>query len=111
MKIALDYDETFTADPKLWLKFINDCQLRGHEIMVVTYRDVGIPVEDEMPIDVYYTAYRSKRDYMSSLGIHIDIWIDDSPEAIVSDSTWNDADRERWRTTHGVKRVQEHTNG
>ena len=97
MKIALDYDGTFTEDPKLWLKFIDMCQLRDHEIFVVTFRGDDTPIDHELPIKVYYTAARPKRQWMENLGVKVDVWIDDYPELIVQESDWTTEDRERWK--------------
>lgn len=83
MKVALDYDSTYTLDPELWNKFIDMLQLRDHEVMVVTYRDEDLPIDHELPIPIYYTAFHAKRNFMEEKGIHIDVWIDDWPEGIL----------------------------
>lgn len=100
MKIALDYDETYTKDPVLWGYFIDHAVQRGHEVMVVTFRAPELEIED-MGIPVYYTSYRAKRKYMESQGVRIDIWIDDSPETITVDSSWTDNEREIWKRQNG----------
>ena len=97
MKIALDYDGTFTEDPQLWLWFIDKCQLRGHEIFVVTFRGDDTPIDHRLPVHVYYTAARPKRKHMENLGIKVDVWIDDHPELIVLDDPWSSQERERWK--------------
>ena len=97
MKISLDYDDTYTKDPLFWNRFISLCTGSGHEVMIVTYRDEGLPINHELDIPVFYTAYKSKRKFMENAGHPIDVWIDDSPETIHRDSDWNDDDRERWR--------------
>ena len=38
MLIALDYDETYTADPVLWDRFIGDANDHGHTVWIVTAR-------------------------------------------------------------------------
>lgn len=38
MKIALDYDGTYTADPALWDGFIARAKARGHSVWIVTCR-------------------------------------------------------------------------
>lgn len=101
MKIALDYDETYTKDPAFWKVFVDMAQLRGHEIMIVTFRDPGLPIDHDPGIPVYYTSYVAKRNYMKfEQGIFIDVWIDDTPDTIVEDSDWTSADRERWKEKH-----------
>lgn len=97
MKIALDYDGTYTNDPLLWDKFIDSCQLRDHEVMVVTFRGDDTPIDHYIPVNIFYTAAHPKRAFMENLGIDIDVWIDDLPELIVQESDWTPEDRERWK--------------
>lgn len=101
MRIALDWDETVTKDPLMWIEFIKMVQDHGHEVMIVTFRDPGLPVEFDPGIHVYYTSYKAKRRYMKDQGIDIDVWIDDSPECITGDSSWTDEERERWKKENG----------
>jgi hypothetical protein len=96
MKIALDYDATYTNDPGLWDLFISVAELRGHEVMVVTYRDADLPIDHNLPIPVYYTAFHAKREYMKGQGIDIDVWIDDWPEGILI-GQGNPYDREKYK--------------
>lgn len=98
MRISLDYDDTYTKDPEFWDEFIHNCRASGYEIMIVTFRDPSIPIEIYPEgVNVYYTSYRAKRRFMLDEGIEIDVWIDDSPECIVSDSSWSYEERERWK--------------
>lgn len=107
MRIALDYDQTYTLDPETWEKVIERFTQAGHEVMIVTFRDPGIPIEMSPgagdgvpPIPVYYTSYCAKREFMRQRGIEIDIWIDDSPETIITNSQWTTEERERWKAQH-----------
>ena len=52
MKIALDYDKTFTTDMRMWRAFIDLAKAYGHEVVCVTMRhphlepvdaSIGIP--------------------------------------------------------------------
>ncbi len=85
MKIALDYDETFTAAPILWKMFIEFATQYGHDIKFVTYRDSRYNNDD-----ICADAYDCKIDIIFTNGVqkqHVyqaDIWIDDSPETVVS---------------------------
>lgn len=97
MKIALDYDETYTVDPKMWDKIIEIFLLKDHEVMIVTFRSKDVPIDHDLKIPVFYTEWSAKRPYMEKQGIDIDVWIDDSPELIIQNSTWTDADRELWK--------------
>jgi hypothetical protein len=87
VNIALDFDDTYTRDPTLWNKFIEDAKDRGHDIRVVTFRKRVM--EDPainylaLSIPVIYTEGNSKRSFCNKIGWIVDIWIDDSPEFIV----------------------------
>lgn len=96
MKIALDYDDTYTQDPELWDMFIERSLLRDHEIMIVTFRSPDVPLERDPKIPIFYTSWKAKRPFMEKQGIDIDVWIDDSPELIISDTTWSTQEIERW---------------
>ena len=91
MKIALDYDDTFTADPELWKHFIVMARSRGHEIRFVTFRWEPTEGYDpkhnadikkdaaELDIEIVFThGFQKEHHYQA------DIWIDDCPEAIPS---------------------------
>lgn len=80
MIIALDYDNTYTADPGLWGDFIYSAKSRGHTVKIVTMRHPSEPVPD-MRIDVVYTSRMAKSKVVSA-----DIWIDDSPHWIYQDA-------------------------
>lgn len=77
MKIALDYDGTYTADPGLWDAFIVEAVARGHVVFCVTRR--GISVESPPSVPMIYTDGASKTATMRNLGEKIAIWIDDDP--------------------------------
>lgn len=100
MRIALDYDDTYTQDPRLWNNFVQDAFDKGHEIMVVTFRSPDLPIDHDIGIPVYYTSWKAKRQYMELQGIDIDVWIDDSPELILSDKDWSTQEIEQWMDSH-----------
>jgi len=87
MKIALDFDDTYTRDPDFWNKFIDDAKDRGHDIRIVTFRKSTMtdPALDWLAsnIPVIFTEYMQKRAFCNQLGFLVDVWIDDSPEFIV----------------------------
>jgi len=85
MRIALDYDGTYTADPLLWERFIDSARSRGHEVLVVTMRrpDEAISIPG---CSVVYTSRKAKVAYMADRPGKIDIWIDDSPHWLLEDS-------------------------
>lgn len=89
---ALDFDDTFTADPWLWSRFVRDAIGRGHRFYCVTARrdsDENVDLINkafdywgcQMPI--IFANLSSKVTTMERRGIKVDIWIDDAPFALV----------------------------
>lgn len=93
MNIGLDFDDTFTLDPAGWTEFCRLMEKRGHKVYIVTWRDQGeaVRVHAEMqywqvPIEgIYATNRKAKRPFMYAQGIHINVWIDDTPHAVIRD--------------------------
>lgn len=95
--IAIDFDDTYTVDHKLWNRFIWDAQAIGHRVVMVTARrdtpenraviaeylaESGVP---SGAFPVYYTGLKAKRWYMETVWkVKVDIWIDDRPEVVVN---------------------------
>lgn len=83
MKIALDYDETYTAKPALFKQFVIMAKQYGCEVKFVTYRDHRYCNEDihadasDLGIDIIFTAGKQKQHIYDA-----DIWIDDNPIVI-----------------------------
>lgn len=93
MKIAIDWDDTFTTDPQLWAYIASLAQKSGHEVFIVTMRginqirDIEMTLEElalilEKPIRIIPTGMNQKRQHCEFLNIAIDVWIDDSPATI-----------------------------
>lgn len=80
MRIAIDYDGTFTRDPDLWRGFIQSAEEAGHHVVCVTSRDTDQPVQ--IPCDVIYAGMQPKGPLMARMEMMPDIWIDDHPERI-----------------------------
>lgn len=86
MIIAIDYDDTYTKDPMLWLEFIDSALNRGHKVVIATMRatyqkDTMDPVLlDKVP--VYFTNCKAKKPVLEAQGIKPDIWIDDNPQYV-----------------------------
>jgi len=78
MKIALDYDGTYTANRYLWDKFADVCQYHEVELFIVTMRYPHEEITADLPI--IYTSRKAKKIYCEEKGIYFDIWIDDNPE-------------------------------
>jgi len=92
LNIALDFDDTYTADPELWQRFIEDAEKRGHQVWMVTARRDTADNRDiiakalgrhEDYVGLIFCNLKSKLDHCDSIGLKINIWIDDSPSAIV----------------------------
>lgn len=88
LTIAIDFDDTFTADPKLWTEVIQKIQERGHRIICVSARrDVlehrqalQAVLPEKVPILLSYDV--PKREFALKHGYDVDIWIEDTPEAV-----------------------------
>lgn len=86
MKIALDFDDTYTADPPLWDSFIADAKSRGHTVIVVTGRrrtEENIAEVQVPGCTVIFTELQAKEWYCSRYHkCTFDIWIDNEPRFI-----------------------------
>lgn len=95
MRIALDFDGTYTADPELWDEFISKARSRGHAIDLVTMRH---PHESESvdrqikgKVDsIVYTGRKGKKRHMEFIAKEVDVWIDDCPQFILEDAWTGD---------------------
>ncbi len=86
LNIAIDYDDTITADADMWYIFIHNAIQRGHNVYVVTWRDEDTPIHyrfDELATGVVYCNLKAKQSTCENQGIFIDIWIDDNPRAVL----------------------------
>lgn len=88
MLIAIDFDETLTADASLWRAFIDAATAGGHRCVCVTarrdtednYETVTTWMRSHgIELSVYFTGLGSKVDFMAKRGHKVDIWIDDDP--------------------------------
>lgn len=90
MKIALDYDDTYTKDHELWSQFIKSAQRRGHDVWIVTMRFSHEAIEpirglDDIEVPVVYTGRQGKKSICKERNLFFDIWIDDHPEYVIID--------------------------
>lgn len=84
----MDYDDTYTADPKFWKQFIKNAEKRGHKVICITAREAENgnreELTEELPdIPIIFCNLKPKRKVAKRHGYEIDVWIDDTPEAIV----------------------------
>lgn len=86
MIIAIDYDNTYTADPNLWNNFITTALGVGHTVICVTARPdtMGQSVLDSVGklVPVLFAGGDWKREYALKHGYKVNVWIDDMPEYI-----------------------------
>ena len=78
MIIGLDYDGTITRNKDFWLDFLKMANLAGVRVVVVTMRFESEPITD-FPAQVYYSGRQAKKPFMESVGVDVNIWIDDNP--------------------------------
>jgi hypothetical protein len=95
MKIGLDLDDTVTELPVLFALLAQTLLAAGHEVHVITYREIGSEARAAQDLEdhgVRYTALhlpkrlesapRFKARIAASLGL--DLMIDDSPEVLAA---------------------------
>ncbi|MCB0448439.1 MAG: hypothetical protein KDD03_13210 [Gelidibacter sp.] len=88
MIISLDFDNTFTADREFWLEFIELARKYQHTVVCVTSRLDKLSNREELNfslpsyVEKFFCGDIPKEAYMRALNRKVDIWIDDTPEAI-----------------------------
>lgn len=81
MKIAVDFDNTISADPRLFAIFIQAAVSLGHEVAIVTSRHPTCPIPLTFSgVPIVYCGFTAKRKHFQA-----DIWIDDDPLHIDKD--------------------------
>ena len=86
LTIGIDFDNTWTADPDLWLEFCMKAKQFGHTIIIATGRDkyaadiARYYLSEDLPI--VFCGNQYKDIACQKAGYKVDIWIDDSPETI-----------------------------
>lgn len=103
LKIAIDYDNTYTADPELWDLFIVWAKRRGHIVFIATARSATRDINDQLRalqtvVPVYFCDGVAKRFWCLHFGPgNVDIWIDDKPENVSTNSTFPFSELGKWR--------------
>jgi len=88
LTIGLDFDDTYTADPELWDRFVCVASQRGHRVVVVTCRrdteeNRKALQEADLPCLWFYANMGAKETVLRhEHGIEVDIWIDDDPACV-----------------------------
>lgn len=110
LKFGLDYDETYTADRLLWDIFIAAAQAGGHSVYLVTFRDDRFDWTPDMDylqskgVPVLCTRGVAKDFYCLHFGPgKIDIWIDDKPERVYTNSTATPEFLAEWRRNNAQR--------
>lgn len=91
LSIAVDYDDTFTADPFLMCLFINKAWARGHDVYCVSARNNSEgnlqQLRQSLPggVTIVLCGDCPKREFCDRQGVKIDIWMDDCPDAIIGE--------------------------
>nr|CAA6829273.1 MAG: Unknown protein [uncultured Thiotrichaceae bacterium] len=82
--IAIDFDNTITADVNFYLNLIDAYHAAGWTPIVCTLRDRSESNIEEMkrllydvPIEIYTCGGNPKQEYMLAQGIDVNLWIDD----------------------------------
>ena len=92
LTFALDFDDTLTADPRLWGVFVNAAHAQGHWVWLVTARrdteenreDIGARLDHwGHNLPVLFANLGSKLEAVERQGLEINIWIDDDPASLV----------------------------
>lgn len=88
--ISLDYDKTYTLLPDMWLDFVKNAPPKV-KIYCITmrYPEEGDSMDSRLTalVPVIFTSRQAKRKYVEiNEGLHVDIWIDDEPNWILTDS-------------------------
>ena len=86
MNISLDFDGTYTSDPRLWDIFITSAAALGHNVTVVTMRHPHESIDCLGNLPIIYMRRLAKQQFVEAQGLKFDIWIDDNPYWILHNS-------------------------
>lgn len=81
MRIAIDFDNTYTLNPGAWKQCIVILQAAGADVICISSRFPNVPISG-IPVPVYYSCGQLKWEFAYEHGIEVDIWIDDIPSCI-----------------------------
>lgn len=85
MIVGLDYDGTYSRDPKLFDSVVSQFLTAGHQVICITMRRFPEEAISIPNVEILYTARRAKANYAAEQDVHVDIWIDDKPQWILND--------------------------
>lgn len=104
MRIAIDYDDTYTLAPDEWDHVILLFKVWGHDIRCVTARSstedrTEALVQLERRIPVIYCNGVAKESVCRFLGWEPQVWVDDKPRSVIEDSPTTEEQLATWRAT------------
>ena len=85
MNVSLDYDDTYSLDPKVWDKIIDILHKANLKVYCITkrYEHLADDIKEALDIPIIFVPKgKSKGLEAYKRGIKIDIWIDDKPLSI-----------------------------
>jgi HK97 family phage portal protein len=94
MTISVDFDRTFSADPRLWGEFARKAVADGNRVVMISRRPEADREEVISSLGDYAEAFSDvllvgsdtlKDDAAQAAGIAVDVWVDDSPQFIRSE--------------------------
>jgi len=90
--ISIDYDQTFTEAPGLWLCFIEEAVQLGNTVIMTTRRAdndanraevmSAIGPDSDLAAVIFAGPDSNKRDAARAAGYEVDVWIDDTPSTV-----------------------------
>jgi HK97 family phage portal protein len=95
LTISIDFDRTFAADPALWGEFARKAVADGNRVVMISRRPEADREEVISSLGDYAEAFSDvllvgsdtlKDDAAQAAGIDVDVWVDDSPQFIRSES-------------------------
>lgn len=91
LTFAIDYDDTWTAAPRLMADFVDELKDAGHKCVCITGREKDTDDKElENSIGKYmqiiYAKGKPKAQVARTEKITVDVWIDDNPESVIRKS-------------------------
>jgi HK97 family phage prohead protease len=90
--ISIDYDQTFTEAPGLWLSFIEEACELGNTVIMTTRRDdteanraevmAAVGEDSDLAAVIFAGKDSNKRDAATAAGFTVNVWIDDTPATV-----------------------------
>ncbi len=107
MRIAIDYDGTYTRTPNMWDAVIRRFESNHIDVVCVSSRrntegnrqeiECAMAAYDGVDVPIYLTGYEAKAEVMDNLGLHVDIWIDDDPKTIDPNGVIDKPQFDKWK--------------